>query len=319
MNGYDICRELRRRGLATPILMLTSHDDEIHRVQGFEAGADDYVTKPFSVRELIGRVRAILRRSEGRSDLATQKELDAAGEIQQRLMPVGMPQVPGLRIAGMCQPARTVGGDYFDAIGLDADTVAVCIADVCGKGMPAAMLMANLQAAVKACASRLGPAELCGSVNQIMCDNLGGQGFITFFYAVIDLASRQLTYCNAGHNPPFVSRSDGSDSVRRLDSGGGVLGLFRNWNYEERRIRLRAGDRILLYTDGITECRNEHGEEFGEGRLIEAVLSFRENSAAVLADHAVTVAREFSYGNFEDDVTVLAVTVDEEGPCTTGL
>src|SRR4030095_2599973 len=117
-------------------------------------GADDYVTKPFSVRELLGRVRAILRRSEGRSDLANQKELDEARQVQQRLLPVEIPQLSGLRIAGKWCPARIASGDYFDVLKLDKDTMAVCIGDVCGKGMPAAMMMSNLQAAVKSLASR---------------------------------------------------------------------------------------------------------------------------------------------------------------------
>ena len=104
MSGYDICTEMRKHGMATPILMLTAQDQESYRIRGFEVGADDYVTKPFSVQEIIGRVRAILRRSAGRSDLATQRELERAHEIQQRLMPVEIPQISGLCIAGTCRP-----------------------------------------------------------------------------------------------------------------------------------------------------------------------------------------------------------------------
>ena len=186
MNGYDVCRQMRGHGLMTPILMLTAQDQETSRVRGFEAGADDYVTKPFSIRELLGRVRAILRRSEGRSDLANQKELDDARRIQQRLMPAEIPQFPGLHIAGTWRPARIVGGDYFDVMKLGNDAVAVCIADVCGKGMPAALLMAGLQATVKAYASKsLRPRELCERVNRVMCENAASNGFISFFYAVI--------------------------------------------------------------------------------------------------------------------------------------
>ena len=189
MNGYEICRQMRSHGLATPILMLTAQDQEANRIQGFEAGADDYVTKPFSVRELLGRVRAILRRSEGRSDLANQKELDDARQIQQRLMPAVIPQLPGFRIAGSWIPARIVGGDYFDVLRLDDETVAVCIADVSGKGMPAAMIVSSLQAAVKSYASkRMSPKELCERVNPVMCENMAARGFISFFYAVIDSA-----------------------------------------------------------------------------------------------------------------------------------
>jgi DNA-binding response OmpR family regulator len=131
INGYDICRRMRRAGLATPILMLTAQDHENRRVEGFDAGADDYVTKPFSLRELLGRVRAILKRSEGRSDLSNQKELDEARHIQERLLPTHIPDLPGLRIAGTWRPARIVGGDYYDILKFDENTVGVCIADVC--------------------------------------------------------------------------------------------------------------------------------------------------------------------------------------------
>ena len=216
MNGYEICGQIRRHGLATPVLMLTAQHQETSRVQGFEVGADDYVTKPFSVRELLGRVRAILRRSEGRSDLANQRELDEARQVQQRLLPVVIPQLPGFRIDGTWQPARIAAGDYFDVFKLENDAMAVCIADVCGKGMPAAMMMSNLQAAVKSHASSdTAPADLCLQLNRLMCRNMAAQGFISFFYAVIESQPKRLTYCNAGHNPPILMPLEGR-APRRL-------------------------------------------------------------------------------------------------------
>ena len=325
MNGYEICRQIRRHGLATPILMLTAQDQESNRVQGFEAGADDYVTKPFSIRELLGRVRAILRRSEGRSDLANQRELDEARQVQQRLMPAEIPQPPGVRIAGTWSPARIASGDYFDVFTLDDGAVAVCIADVCGKGMPAAMMMSNLQAAVRSHASSaMRPRDLCGQLNRLMCRNIASRGFITFFYAVIEPEKKRLTYCNAGHNPPILVGTGPSPSGRgwreapgegtsghyRLDSGGGVLGVIEQWNYDEREIPLRSGDRLLMYTDGITESRNPAGEEFGEDRLVDLVLRFKHNNAVSLAEETIEAARRFCNENFEDDLTVVAVTVD---------
>jgi sigma-B regulation protein RsbU (phosphoserine phosphatase) len=279
-------------------------------VEGFDAGADDYVTKPFYVRELMGRVRAILRRSEGRSDLANQKELDDARRIQQRLMPVDIPQLPGYRIAGTWRPARIVSGDYFDVLRLDDNAVGVCIADVCGKGMPAALMMANLQAAVKTCASKgMRPKELCAAVNMVMCGNMA-EGFITFFYAVIERNPGRLTYCNAGHNPPLLFQRQGSPQPSPLTAGGGVLGVFPNWQFEEAQLPLAAGDRVLMYTDGITECRNASDEEFGERRLTEAVLALSTADASALATCAIAAAAEFSNGTFDDDLTVVAISVD---------
>jgi serine phosphatase RsbU (regulator of sigma subunit) len=314
MNGYEVCREVRRHGLSTPILMLTAQAEADWRVEGFDAGADDYVIKPFSVRELVGRVRAILRRSEGRSDLANQRELHDARNIQERLMPADIPQPPGLRIAGTCRPARIAGGDYFDVIDLASHAVAVCIGDVCGKGMPAALMMANLQAAVRTCASKnMRPRDVCEALNRLMCDNLAGQGFITFFYAVLDKDDDgvgRCVFCNAGHNPPMLFRFGGD--VQRLDCGGAILGVRTDWHYDEQTVRLDAGDRLLMYSDGLTESRSPDGEEFGDRRLIELVR--RDDSLAVdaLIERALAGAAHFSGGRFDDDVTVVAVAVESD-------
>jgi serine phosphatase RsbU (regulator of sigma subunit) len=311
MNGYDICREIRRHGRATPILMLTAQGQETSRVEGFEAGADDYVTKPFSIRELLGRGRAILKRSEGRSDLANQKELDEARRIQQRLMPSEIPQIPGFGIAAMWRPARITAGDYFDVLKFDDRTAAMCIADVAGKGMPAAMLMSNLQAAVRAYAAKgKHPRDVCAQINRVMYQNIQARGFITFFYAVLDGARKRLTYCNAGHNPPILSGGGDSDLPQRLDCGGPVLGVLEHCDYAEATIRLPAGGSIVMYTDGITECRNPTGDEFGEDRLagMLARRTQRDDAAALTTD-VIRAAAEFSNGHFEDDLTVLAVTV----------
>jgi sigma-B regulation protein RsbU (phosphoserine phosphatase) len=321
MNGYEVCRQMRQHGLVTPILMLTAQDGEGNRVQGFDAGVDDYVIKPFSVRELLGRVRAILRRSEGRSDLDNQKQMDEARRIQQRLMPSAIPRIPGFDISGQWIPARITAGDYFDVMSLGARTAAICIADVCGKGLPAAMTMANLQAAVRTCASSgMGPRELVERVNRIMCENMGAQGFITFFYGVVGLGAdgRQLlTYCNAGHNPPLLAHCapsattwpDGPGECVRLECGGGILGVFPDWAYEEAEVALAEGDQLLMYTDGITESRSRAGEEFGERRLLELLSSTRFNSAAALTERVIADAASFNDGTFEDDLTVLAVTI----------
>jgi sigma-B regulation protein RsbU (phosphoserine phosphatase) len=224
-------------------------------------------------------------------------------------MPAEIPQPAGFQIAGTWSPARIASGDYFDVFTLDNGAIAVCIADVCGKGMPAAMMMSNLQAAVRSHASSaLRPRDLCGQLNRLMCRNIASRGFITFFYAVIEPEKKRLSYCNAGHNPPILVCGPGE--VQLLDCGGGVLGVIEHWNYDEREIPLRSGDRLLMYTDGITESRNSAGEEFGEDRLADLVLRFKPNGAATLAEEAISEARRFNNENFEDDLTVVSVTVD---------
>jgi phosphoserine phosphatase RsbU/P len=308
IHGDDVCRRLRRNGLATPVLMLTAHGEERDRVNGFDAGADDYLTKPFSIRELLGRVRAILRRSEGRPDLANQRELEEARRIQERFMPAAIPQAAGLRIAGVSRPARSVGGDYFDVIALRDGSVAVCIADVCGKGLPAALIMANLQAAVRTSALQLVPPHaLCARVNQMMCGNMAAHGFITLFYGVIDADRRHLSYCNAGHNAPIMAMHDGA--TVRLHHGGGILGVFGDWGYEQGRADLHPGDRVLLFTDGITENRDVFDEEFGEERLIDFVLRHPGTDMAALTESLIDAATRF-HPDFADDLTVVAISVE---------
>jgi CheY-like chemotaxis protein len=311
-DGLTVARELRRGGFQTPIILLTARALEDEKIRGLEVGADDYITKPFSPPELRARIKALLRRSTGSADFDAQREFDEARRIQQRLIPSDIPRFHGFRIAGSWRPARIVSGDYFDVLRLDDDTLAVCIADVCGKGMPAALMMANLQAAVKSCASkRTPPKNLCSAVNQLMCQNMA-EGFISFFYAVIDSTSKRMTYCNAGHNPPLLScgGKTGEVIVRRLDCGGGILGVFGDWLYEQEEVELKSGDRLLMYTDGITESRNALGEEFGENQLINLILCLQHEDASGLAGRTVDAATQFSNGTFDDDLTVVAVSVD---------
>lgn len=305
LGGHEVCRRLREEGIGTPVIMLTADNQEASRVKGFEAGADDYVRKPFSLRELLARIAAILRRSQQFGGAANPNELAEARRIQRGLMPEKIPQGPCLEIAAVWRPAGVVGGDYFDVIKLDDNTIAVCIADVSGKGLPAAMIMSNVQAAVRALASDgASPARLCEKVNQMMCVNTPGNAFVSMFYAVIDPASQRLLYCNAGHNPPLTVSSGGA--IRALDCGG-ILGVFRDWRYDDLEIPIESGDCIVLYTDGVTEARSSAGEEFGSQRLADALLQSRSGCAVDLADGVVEAVRSFTGGVFHDDLTLIAL------------
>ena len=300
LNGYEVCRQLRRHGLTTPILMLTAQDQEESRVAGFEVGADDYVTKPFSVRELLGRIRAILRRDRNNG-------LQEARQVQDGLLPTEFPEIPGVGISAFWRPAYTVSGDYFDVLKLDDATAAVCIADVCGKGIPAAMMMANLQATLRAIAkAERSPGALCTQLNRVTCANTPAHSFISLFFAVIDVARSRLTYCNAGHNPPILVTQ--ARSVQKLNSGGGILGVFKDWEYEEGEVHFNRGDSVLMYTDGITESRDARGQEFGETRLMDVVRGPVGPGSEGLKEAVVRAARQFNSGHFEDDATILAVT-----------
>ena len=235
-----------------------------------------------------------------------QVEFDQARAMQQLLLPRQFPQIDGIRISGTWQPARSVGGDYFDALQLDPMRAAVCIGDVAGKGMPAALLMATLQAAVKAtAASDVAPSELCTRVQRVVAGNLSGK-FITFFYAVVDGASRTLTFCNAGHNPPMVVRAGGA--IERLAAGGPVFArLFRDDRYENGRIALEPGDRVVLFTDGASEAAR-NGEQFGEERLAEVITASRHLDCEGLQNAVLDAVTTFSGGDFDDDVTLVVIS-----------
>ena len=245
--------------------------------------------------------------SERRALQLQQADFERAREIQQALMPTHLPQIQGCDLAAGCQPARMVGGDYFDAIRLGDARAAIAIGDVSGKGMAAALLMSNLQAIVRAFApGGLAPAELCAKANQLIAGNVAPGKYITFFYAVIDAVHMRLDYCNAGHNPPILRRRDGT--VERLGEGGPVLGVLPGATYSAGAAELRSGDCLVLYTDGITEAFNSADEEFGEDRLILPLQEPGDGSEERRKRIMVAVT-EFSNGNFHDDATMLIVSM----------
>jgi sigma-B regulation protein RsbU (phosphoserine phosphatase) len=211
-------------------------------------------------------------------------ELEEAREIQQGLLPKSMPYLRGFQLASAWQPARTVSGDYLAAFKFNQQHAALCVADVAGKGLPAALLMSNMQAALKSSATEfVAPCDLCARVNSVMCGNTPENKFITCFYGLLDVPRRRLTFTNAGHNPPLLVRGDGE--CLRLEEGGQVLGAFTDSHYRQSEIQLLAGDRLVLFTDGLTEASNTNGEEFGEERLRDLVVAQRQLSAAELREH----------------------------------
>jgi DNA-binding response OmpR family regulator len=238
-----------------------------------------------------------------------EREWAEAREIQRGLLPKQVPQIPRHEIFGGWQPASAVGGDYYDALKFTDTKVALCIADVSGKGMPAALLMSNLQAAVKAFASEaVPPKDLCAKVNRVICSNIAPNRFITFFYCLYDTARMRLSYARAGHDAPILMRKDGSHL--RLREGGAVLGVFPDWNYEQDEVAFSPGDRLLLFTDGVTEITNSSGEEFGERRLLEFLTQNRHLGARKLQTQIMQTIAEFSSGEFHDDATILVMSTE---------
>jgi len=241
-----------------------------------------------------------------------EKELATAREIQEKLLPHEMPDIPGFEITGTSLPSQQVGGDYFDFLDIEGDQLGIAIADVSGKGIPAALLMANLQASLHAQVLQRGEvSEVAYRINNLLYKSTDAHMFVTFFYGILDRQRSLFTSTNAGHNPPLVFRSDGR--IERLSHGGLILGFQPDVQYEQQTVMIERGEVIVLYTDGITEAADPSSEMvsddlFGVEKLMDVVRdnfsrSAREIQSAILeaiADHTDN-APQF------DDITLVVI------------
>jgi serine phosphatase RsbU (regulator of sigma subunit)/catechol 2,3-dioxygenase-like lactoylglutathione lyase family enzyme len=247
--------------------------------------------------------RAIAERFE--TERRAVQELEIAKQVQAGLFPQSQPPLKTLEYAGICIQARKVGGDYYDFLNLGQQRLGFVIGDISGKGIAAALLMANLQANLRSqCALALDqPQRLMCSVNQLFCDNTPDGSFATLFFAEYDDATSCLRYANCGHLPALLLRSD--NAVERLDATATVLGIFKDWDCDIGECQLRPGDSFALYTDGITETYNSSDEQFGEERLIEALQRHREASSQAALASIVDEVQRFSPHEQHDDITLI--------------
>jgi phosphoserine phosphatase RsbU/P len=326
-EGLDLLNRLREIDDAPAIVVMTGWATVGLAVEAMQYGVADFVEKPWTNARLleilqkqiaVGRERRASRQraaqeSRDHQEIAEQfhhqeQEVAEARSIQQGLLPKSIPQRPGYEISGAWQPAQSVGGDYYDVLEFEDNSLGLCIADVAGKGLPAALLMSNLQAAVRGLASPgLAPDGLCSRLNSLVCHNTGADRFITFFYARLDGPERLLHYANAGHNAPILLHADGSHE--RLQAGGGVLGVFPRQKFASGAAQLASGDRLILYTDGVTEVCDAAEEEFGEVRLLRLLQDHRLAAACALQEKILAVTGAFSCGRWHDDATLLIMAV----------
>ena len=251
---------------------------------------------------------ALLKRVAGERDLALT-ELERAREVQQGLLPRTLPTIPGFQIASHFEPARVVGGDYFDIIKLSDSKLGVCIADVAGKGIAAALLMSNVQATVRAFASDVAsPAWVCARVNSVLCNNIARAKFVTFFYGVLDSALHRFEYCSAGHVPPILVRADGRSEA--LECQGAILGVFPDWNYSDSSLELTPGDRLVLFTDGASEACTPEGDEYGEERIAAAAARAVRMSGERILQSLIAEVKAFCRFQLNDDLTLIVIAAD---------
>jgi len=314
-EGLDLISRIQALDHDLPIVVMTAWATVDLAVESMRLGVRDFVQKPWENSRLLRKLKTQIdygRRLRDREaaqqshERQLKLELDEAREIQRGLMPRRMPHLHGFSIANAWQPARGVSGDYLAAFKLDDARAALCVADVAGKGFPAALLMSNMQAALKSLASEnISPSELCGKLNLLMCGNTPLRKFITCFYSELDITTRKLTFTNAGHNAPMLLRRDGE--CIRLEEGGRVIGAFCDSTFTQQEIQLYDGDKLLLFTDGVTEARNAAGDEFGEQRLQACLRSYVGRNAAELRTLILDDVTAFCAGNFDDDATLMVL------------
>jgi serine phosphatase RsbU (regulator of sigma subunit)/predicted enzyme related to lactoylglutathione lyase len=253
--------------------------------------------------EIEAQRRAIAEKLEAERRVA--QELEIARQVQARLFPQTLPPSGTLEYAGVCVQAREVGGDYYDFLNLGQNRLGLIIGDIAGKGIAAALLMANLQANLRSqCATAVALPELfLESVNRIFYENTVESAYATLFFGAYEERERSLRYANCGHLPGLVLRND--QTVERLDSTGTVLGLFSSWGCSIRECGLSPGDTLALYTDGVTESFNESGEEFGERRLIEGLRRNEHLPPETVVNSILDDVRRFSLQEQVDDITLI--------------
>jgi phosphoserine phosphatase RsbU/P len=306
-EGLELIPRVLAHDAAMPIVVMTGWGSIDTAVEAMRRGAKSFVQKPWedvTLLEILEREIAEARAAR-RRDQKQQRELEEARLIQRGLLPTTLPQVGNVQLAVAWQPAYGVGGDCFDLLGF-GQVLGISIAAIAGKGLPAALLMSNLQAAVRAFAQEtVAPSSICNSVNRLLCRNMAPGRFATFCFARIDVAGRRITYSNAGHNPPLLVRANGG--VEPLSGGGMVLGVFPENAYEQVDLPLEPCDRLVFYTDGITEARDAAGEEYGDERLAAAALEHRALDADRMKDALLEDVTRFNNGTFDDDATLIVV------------
>ncbi len=310
-EGLELIERVRLHDATLPIVVMTGWGSIETAVEAMRRGARSFVQKPWDDTTLLEIVQREV--DEGiagrRRDASLAREQEEARLIQSALLPSKMPVVSGADVAARWMPASGIGGDCYDLISFSDTRLGLSIADVVGKGLPAALLMSSLQASVRAFATNtVVPHDVARRVNRLLCQNIAAGKFVTFCYAVVDTAERSVAFANAGHNPPILMRRSGQ--VERLEPTGLVLGVVPDWSYETGRHRLESGDRLVCFTDGITEANSSAGEEFGEARLLDLLASHRAAPATELTAAVSEAAAGWAGGATQDDATLIVLAVE---------
>ena len=321
MDGYEVCRRLKANPATReiPVLFITAMDEVENKTAGFEAGAVDYITKPFEIVEVKARVKTHLSLKLAMAELESQRDrmqqsLDLAMEVQQSLLPKHKPRAPGLDIAGHSRYCDETGGDYYDYLDYEnKGRIGLVVGDVAEHGAPSALLMATARALVRqSSSSSKSAAEILTEVNRQLCRDVEDSGrFVTLFLADLNVYEKTITWASAGHDPALVFDRD-RDAFMELGGPGPALGIMDNFKYTQHRVDLRPGQILIIGTDGIWECHHPEGRMFGKDALKEIVRSNRDLPADEIVNSVMTAVEEFRHPlDFEDDVTLVTAKVEE--------
>lgn len=310
-EGLELLTEIHERDRLLPVIVMTGWGSIDTAVEAMRRGARTFVHKPWDNASLTTTVTRELdeARTRREADAYASRELEHAQRIQKALLPSPLPEIDGCQMAALWKPASAFGGDCYDMLRFSNTRLGLSIADVAGKGLPAALLMANLQASVRAFATDdARPEMVTKQVNLALCRHTPLDRFVTFIYAMIDTSARTLACSNAGHNPPILASADGS--VSRPATGGMVLGVLAGNAYSQAEIRLHSGDRLVLFTDGISEAGSHEGREFGDDRLVELVVANRHLPAPDILDTIFREVSAFTGATFSDDATLISIAIE---------
>ena len=308
-EGLDLLTALRSNGVVTPVVVMTAWGNVELAVEAMRLGAVDFVQKPWENQRLLSTLNKQLDRAESarQHELKVRTELEIARHVQQKLLPQQFKTLSTLDYSAVCIPAREVGGDYYDFFDLGPDRLAGLLADVSGKGVAAAMLMANLQACFRSQFDGhfRDAGTLLETVNRLFHASTPIEQYVTLFYFEYDNRSRLLRFVNCGHLPPALFRADGT--VERLTPTSTVLGLFPHCTCECQELVLRERDLLAIFTDGVVDFLDQNGDEFGEERFLSLVQSVRTLGAQPATRHLSERLRSASEGadQFDDQTIVL--------------
>lgn len=303
--GLETLSRIREMDDSLPVIVMTAWGSIRLAVEAMRRGASDFIQKPWENESVLETLRA---RARGGGDANPRKgtgEMLRASRVQRSLTPQAPVSLGSLEYAGACVQAGAVGGDYCDFIPMGPDRVGLVLADASGKGVPAALLMANLQATMRSqCAARsAGMASLLRSVNRLFCESTAPEHYATMFFGEYDETERVLRFVNCGHPPPVLLRAD--DRVERLPATATVLGLLDPWDCENTQVGLSPGDMLAVFSDGIVEAGRASGEEFGEERLIELLRKHRDRSCSDLIQAVNETISVFGGADPWDDRTLI--------------